>query len=67
MTASCPPPRPQDVNIFATRSLRQPVTGILAPSYNRALKQAARGAVTAAMAGGMPLLGAGSATPDGDL
>ncbi len=67
MTASCPPPRPQDVNIFATRSLRQPVTGILAPSYNRALKQAARCAVTAAMAGGMPLLGAGSATPDGDL
>ncbi len=53
--------------MFATPYLLQPVTGILAPSYNRALAGAARGAVAAAATSGSPLLGAASATPVGDL
>ncbi|KAL4426141.1 hypothetical protein ABPG77_007423 [Micractinium sp. CCAP 211/92] len=56
-----------DVNMFATPYLRLPVTGILAPSYNRAVAKAAQGAVAAAAAGGAPLLGASSATPDGNV
>ncbi|KPF41182.1 hypothetical protein IP76_22150 [Rhizobium sp. AAP43] len=54
-----------DINMFASPFLLKPVTGILAPSYDRAVAKASQGAVAAA-AGGMQLMGAGSATPDGE-
>lgn len=54
----------QDVNMFASPNLRKPITGILAPSYNRAVARAAKSPVASAAGA---LMGAGSVTPDGDV
>lgn len=50
--------------MFASPNLRKPITGILAPSYNRAVARAAKSPVASAAGA---LMGAGSVTPDGDV